>query len=89
MAHLYIEKNSYAEGYSWWVSESRGLYTKFWYTNNYGSGVFITDSKNFFQERQLVGTAQFTVKGMKDPKGAIRRWMKKYYNVESWDDIVD
>ena len=52
-----------------------------WYVNRYyctndeGEGVFVVDlSRN--ERKQIMGTCQFSLAGLKDPRGAIRRWMR-------------
>lgn len=45
---------------------------KYCCTNNDGEGLFIVDiSKN--ERKQILGTCQFSLAGLKDPKRAIRR----------------
>ena len=54
-------------------------YTSHYYcTNNDGEGLFFVDLKN--NERwQVLGTCQFSLRGLKDPKRAIR---KRYEEVK-------
>ena len=54
----------------WWVD---GDYYCF-YTDKKGFGIFVQDRRNG-QVRQVLGTCQFSVAGLKDPRAKIRRWM--------------
>lgn len=56
----------------WWVDD--GIYTTCYYTDKNGYGIFAQDRRNG-QTRQIVGTCQFSVAGLKDPRAKIRRWM--------------
>lgn len=44
------------------------------YTDRKGCGVFVQDIRTG-NTKQLVGTCQFSVSGLKDPRAKIRRWM--------------
>lgn len=56
--------------WTWWISGEDKCY----YTNRMGQGIFVQDITTG-QTRQLVGTCQFSVSGLKDPRAKIRRWM--------------
>lgn len=54
--------------------DEEGHFTKYWTTSLDGDGIFFVDLKS--NERlQLLGTADFSLNGVKDPKAKIRRWM--------------
>lgn len=59
--------------YVWTVGYERGYYK----TNPNGEGIFYVNEK--YEERQLVGTCQFSVRGLlrETGKARIRRWTKK------------
>lgn len=61
-----------------WEWRVRGTDGAYWATNDSGDGVFYVDSENN-ERRQLAGTCDFSVNGVKDPRAKIRAWMKKYY----------
>ena len=56
---------------------SRGDYylKKYYCTNGYGEGVFVVYPERN-ERKQILGTCQFSLVGLKDPKRAIRRFMK-------------
>ena len=47
---------------------------KYYSTNSDGEGVFIIDLVRG-ERKQILGTCQFSLNGLKDPRRAIRRWM--------------
>ena len=52
----------------WYVS-------RYWTTNDNGEGLFMVDlARN--ERKQILGTCQFSLSGLKDPKRAIRRYMQ-------------
>jgi len=59
----------------WWDARSDGY--RYWCTNKAGEGVFFVDSEKN-ERRQLVGTCDFSVFGLADKRGKIRRWMNRY-----------
>ena len=60
-----------------WINEDQ-----YYCTNDSGNGLFFVDCvKN--SRKQLEGTAQFSVRGVKDKKGKVRSWLKEYRS----DDI--
>lgn len=58
--------------WSWQVEGSDYCY----YTDKRGDGVFVRDLKTG-NTKQIVGTCQFSVAGLKDPRAKIRRWMNE------------
>ncbi len=50
-------------------------FDRYFCTNDEGEGIFFVDlCAN--SRRQLEGTCQFSLSGLKDPKAKIRKWMK-------------
>lgn len=54
----------------WYVSQ-------YYCTNSEGEGLFFVDLKRN-ERKQILGTCQFSLRGLKDPKGAIRRYHNKH-----------
>ena len=73
MERLFTERDG--NRIRWWVGEHRNdEHPITYYTNSDGEGIFLFNRKTW-QERQLVGTCQFSVYGLKNPHSKIRRWM--------------
>lgn len=63
----------------WWKSsedEDGSRPSGYWCTNDYGEGVFYVNTRRN-ERSQLVGTCDFSLCGLSDPKAKIRRWMKE------------
>lgn len=75
MERLIIENTGMR--YIWYHAEKRSNYvSKYFSTNDEGEGVFFIDlTKN--ERHQLLGTCQFSLVGLKDPRSKIRRYMKE------------
>lgn len=54
----------------WYVSQ-------YYCTNDEGEGLFFVDLKRN-ERTQILGTCQFSLRGLKDPKRAIRRYHNKH-----------
>ena len=64
------------DGYKWhWKSaeDESGYCRRYWTTDADGEGIFIVDLKEN-SRTQILGTCDFSVVGLKDPKAKIRRW---------------
>ena len=70
---LFIE-NDRANRWRWYRAESRlDAPSAYYCTNDEGEGVFFVDlDRN--ERTQLVGTCDFSLARIKDPRGKIRRW---------------
>lgn len=53
-----------------------GHFTRYWTTNAAGAGIFVVDLKRN-NRTQLVGTWDFSLAGIKDPRRKIRNWMNE------------
>lgn len=62
----------------WWlmedVEEGEEIPDRYYTTNNEGEGVFIVDSRAN-NRKQIAGTCDFSLVGVKDPKRKIRKYM--------------
>lgn len=76
MAYNLIYDND-GNKWSWWRKEWKGNedgVSQYYTTNHSGEGVFFVNlEKN--SRKQLVGTCDFSLAGLKDPKRKIRRYM--------------
>lgn len=63
----------------WWDKDTDG--DRYFCTNNEGEGIFLVDlTRN--DRKQLVGTCDFTLNGVKNPKAKVRRWMNARFAEE-------
>lgn len=69
--------------WEWRWSDNDSVY---WTTNGNGEGIFLIDPSHN-EEKQLMGTCDFSLRGMKDEsaKRKIRKWMTK--DDDFWDDF--
>lgn len=73
--HLFIDHNG--DMWCWWIGEKRdGPKSYFWSTNVHGQGIWYYDLSDG-EVTQIVGTCDFSVRGVKDPRSKIRRWVSK------------
>ena len=67
---------NYGNCWKWWDKDTDG--DRYFCTNDNGEGIFFVDlTRN--DRKQLVGTCDFTLNGVKDPKAKIRKWMNARY----------
>ncbi len=72
----YRQEDNY---WKWWYKETDG--DRYFCTNDNGEGVFLVDlTRN--DRKQIVGTCDFTLNGVKDPRARIRSWMKARFQSE-------
>lgn len=69
--HLCYEK----DGNKWIWGYNTESYRYLYCTNDNGDGIFLVDQRNG-NRKQLVGTCQFSLRGIKNPKAKIRKWME-------------
>jgi hypothetical protein len=73
--HLFIRQDG--KRYIWYWAKSREpLPDRYYCTNNEGDGIFVIDLVRN-DRKQLIGTCQFSLAGIKDPRGKIRRYYKE------------
>ncbi len=62
------------DGNEWgWRVEGSPIY---YCTNGMGDGIFTQDDRTG-ETKQIVGTCQFSVRGLKNPRAKIRKWMQE------------
>ena len=65
--------------WEWWkledLEEGEDTPNCYYCTNDEGNGVFLINSRAN-DRKQLVGTCEFSLVGIKDPRGKIRKYMK-------------
>lgn len=73
MKHLYIRRDGAAFRW-WWAHDPQEYVSGYYTTNSSGEGIFYVDLERN-ERKQLLGTAEFSVSGLKYPERAIRRWV--------------
>lgn len=52
---------------------------RWYYTNEAGNGLWVgKNGPSGYESRQMLGTCDFTTRGVKDPVGKLRRYVKAY-----------
>lgn len=70
------------DGYQWfWHRKSEededGYYNRYCMTNSDGEGLFVMDRRRG-ELHQVLGTCQFSLRGLKDPRRKIRDYMNPH-----------
>lgn len=71
---VYLQDGSRWEWHYKADEDEHGQYFKYWTTNRNGDGIFRVDSRKN-ERTQLVGTWDFSLVGIADPRRKIRAWM--------------